>query len=218
MTTTKEQVLEMVSAGKISAAEGEELLGAMQTPPRPAWRRLIDPFDGLGAAQSLLLGALGAAGGILLSRWHVRFDGALDVHVGPALIPLPTAVLDQLVAWPLLAVILWATAWAVARRGRAIDFFGSVGVARLPLLAIGIVGGALRDQLPMNTSQIGSVSPIPLIILVVFTLPAVVWMLMLLFHGFRTASGLSRPKVGLPFAVAVVVAEVLSKLALYLVR
>jgi hypothetical protein len=213
MTKTEEKVLDLVSSGKITAAEGDELLKALAARQRPSWRWIINPTDRLSVPQSLLLGAAGVFGGLLLSRWNVHFDGALDVHLGPSSPSFARVVIEQIVAWPLTAGVFWLAALAFVRRARAIDFLASVGVARLPLLAVGAMAAAMKDRLPSRPTEVPSATP-ALLILAALSLPAVIWMITLLFQGFRTASGLRGTRGGVLFAAAVVLAEVLSKVAL----
>ena len=90
-TTSREQILEMVSSGKISAAEGDELLRALEAPRRSRWRLFVNPFDALPVTRALGIGLLGVIAGVALSRWRVRFDGALDVHIVRAAVSLSGA-------------------------------------------------------------------------------------------------------------------------------
>jgi hypothetical protein len=212
-TTSREQILEMVSRGKISAAEGDELLRALEAPRRSRWRTLLDPFDQLNVLLALAIGLAAALGGVLLSRWGIRFDGALDVHIGRAAVSLRKAIVDQLVAWPLTAVVLWVGALPLARQTRLADLIANVGVARVPLLWVAAVTVALGGHIPTNPGAALS-SPGPLVLLTVLTIPALVWMVALLYNGFSAASGLARRRGGLVFAGALIAAEVVSKLAL----
>lgn len=214
MTTAREQVLELVSSGKISAAEGDELLKALPTERRSSWKVLINPFDRLNAGWAFGLSVVGATVGLMLSRWNIRFDGALDVHVAPHAVAWREALVDQVVAWPLTAFVLWSISLAFARQGRLVDFLGNVGTARLPLLLVGVVAGAMRGQLPTAPSDMGVPPSIMMLFLVAATVPAVVLAVAMLFQGYRTASGLSGVKCALSFTAAVIAAEVLSKVAL----
>lgn len=215
MTTAKEEVLRLVFSGKVTSAEGDELLRAMSA-PRRRWplRLLINPFERLGGVTALAIGLFGSLAGIALSRLHVRFDGALDVHVVPLAPPLREAVLDQLVAWPLVAAVAWLIGLTIAPKGRMVDFLGVVGVARIPLLLVGVFAAAARHRLPMDPAGIGSTPPAVLLGLVAVILPAIAWMLVLLIEGFRTATGVLGPKGGVAFVGVVVVAEIASKVAL----
>ncbi|MDX2055071.1 MAG: hypothetical protein SFV15_21900 [Polyangiaceae bacterium] len=211
---TKEQVLEMLSAGRITSAESEELLLALNEPPRSWWRRILNPFEGLNAVQALAWGVLGALGGIALSRWNVRFDGALDLHPIANAVSISDALADQVVAWPLTAAVFWGAANILARQLRFVDFLGYVGVARLPYLIPAAVAASMKDQLSVAPEKLIASPPPGLLLLSLVTVPVVVWMVTWLWQGFRTASGLRGAKSGFLFVGALVFAEVLSKLAL----
>ncbi len=211
MTNTKEQVLEMIAAKRISADDGEALLAALQGVKRSKWRMLVDPFERLTAMQSGLVAAIAATGGLLLSRWGVRFDGAFDLHLLPGTVSLGSALADEVVALPLPAAALWLAGFAVVRRGRFVDYLGAVGVARLPLLLVGFVAGSMRGVLPVDPVQAARAPS--MIVLGLTSVPGIVWTGVLLFNGFKTASGLQRWK-GTSFAVGVVVAEIVSKIVL----
>jgi len=72
---------------------------------------------------------------------------------------------------------------------------------------------ALRPYLPTNLGSVPSRSG-PLLLLTVLTLPALVWMVALLYKGFSAASGLSRARGALVFTAALIAAEIVSKLVL----
>ncbi len=217
MTTPRDQVLELISSGKITAAEGDELLKALNTQRPSSWKLLINPFEKLNVLTALGLGVFGAVLGIALSRWSIRFDGALDVHIAPDVVPWRQAIIDQVVAWPLVAMILWGIAFLFARQGRLPDFLGYVGTARLPLLVVGFVAGAMKSQLPTAPGDVGSPPPIALLVLVAATLPALVWAVAMLFQGYKTASGLRGAKCAFSFTFAIILAELLSKVAFHFI-
>ncbi len=215
MTTgnSREQILEMVSSGKISAVEGDDLLKALEVPRRSRWRALVNPFEKLTTARALALGFMAAVAGVILSRWRVRFDGALDVHVVRAAVSLRQALIDQLVAWPLTSLLLWLGALPLARQTRPADVLANVGVARLPLLWVAAVAILTTPYLPANPAQAMS-APGPLILLTVLTIPALVWAVALLYNGFSAASGLAKARGAVLFTALLIAAEVVSKLAL----
>lgn len=215
MTTANEKVLELVSSGKISAAEGDELLKAMQRSKRSLVKLLINPMESMGLGWLLLLSVVGAGCSLWLSTWNVRFDGALDVHLASHSVSLRQAVLDQVFDWPLTTFVLWIVAVVVARQGRLIDFLGMVGAARVPLALLGVLTAAMRPYIPTRFAGIESISIAPLLALAVLAVPLVVWNIMLLYTGYRTASGLRGAKCLASFCAALIFAEVASKLALY---
>lgn len=217
MTTSKEQVLEMVSSGKISAIEGDALLEAM-TPRQSLASAALNPFERLSSAAIWSLAALWAAISVALSQWQVRFDGAIDMHVVPSPVPLPTALLDLLVAWPLVGVVFWA---CTRFKGRPTDVLGFVGAARAPIVILGIAAGALRSHVPqgpIDLEQLMRSMPVGLIIIAILAILMTAWHFVWLYQGFKTASGLRGGRSAITFAVALLVAEVLSKLVLTVVQ
>lgn len=150
-----------------------------------------------------------------LSFARVRFDGALDSHpAGPAGVSLGAALLDAVVSWPLTAAVFWLGALVVARQGRFVDFLGAVGVARMPMVFSGAVLALVEAYLPITRP--GPHHGAGIAVLTALSLPCIVWFFALLFQGFRTASGLRGPRVGVSFVVVLVVAEFVSKLVLRL--
>jgi|GEM_PF-863998 len=211
---TKEQVLELLNALSQRQLGTVPAVNALSQHQRSRWQRWVNPFESLNPTLGLLLGAAGALAGVILSRWNVRFDGALDLHATPIPASVAGALLEQAVAWPLLAVVLWSAASLRVRQVRLVDFLSNVGVARLPYLIPALMAGAMKDQLSVPPEQLIKAPPPGLLLLSLVTVPAVVWVVTWLWQSFRTASGLRGPKAGLLFAGALLVAEVLSKIVL----
>lgn len=216
MTDSREEVLKLVATGKITSAEGATLLEAMRGPRPSLLQTLFNPFERLGTWPALALSLGGATVGLGLSRLGARFDGALDVHVVAPPPALVTALVEQLVAWPLVALVLWLAGRALTRKGRFVDLLGVVGVARLPLLGVAAFTTALLDPtLVIGPDGLPAVTP-ALIVVALTTIPLVVWTIVLAWTGFRTATAARGVSGGVGFTVALLVAELLSKLALSL--
>jgi hypothetical protein len=209
-------ILESVARGEITPEEGNALLKALERPRPPLWRWLLDPIELLSTPVALTLSALGALVGAALSRFGVRFDGALDTHHVPSGVSLTTALLDLLVSWPLVAVLFFAASRVLARQGRLVDFLAAVGLARIPLLLAGVALVFFADHLPRTAEQAMDPSQLlyPIIFAFVFALPCLAWFITLLVRGFRTASGLRGAPLVISFIATLLIAEVLSKLVL----
>lgn len=216
MTTTKEKVLELVASGKVTAAEGDELLKALGPPGVSRWRKLVNPFEAMPLSLGLALGVAGVLAALALTTLKVHFDGALDVHFGADAPVLAQALLEQAVVWPGVALVLWACAWALARQSRFVDFLSVVAVARLPLIVTGLAVGFLGPYLPTAVgAEPSQVAVAPLLLLVVVTLPAIVISFTWFYQGFRNASGLRGVKAAVAFTLSIIAAEILSKTALW---
>src|SRR5690606_16854932 len=144
-----------------------------------------------------------------------RFDGAFDMHRVAGVPSWRTALVDQAVAVPVTACIQWITSLVVRRQGRLQDFVVAVAVSRLPLVLVAL--WALVVLPPpaelMRQATSGQVS-IRVMIGAVSSLPFTVWKFVWLYRGFAMSAGMRGPRAGIAFVVAVVVAEVLSKVAL----
>ena len=218
MTTERERILELVSSGKLSPADADRLLRQAEGEPRRtlvAW--LFDPIDRLGTRRALVVGLIAVAAGVGLSRFGVRFDGALDSHFGEAPAALTSAAADALVAWPLTALVLWLASLAFARQGRFVDHLAAVGLSRVPAFLAGVLLAISSTLWPMQLPEPGRIPDLhPMaLVLILASVPFVVWQVVLLYRGFRTASGLRGFRCAGAAIVAILAAEVLSKAALW---
>ncbi|MFC1611065.1 DUF3887 domain-containing protein [Myxococcota bacterium] len=219
MSSEKEKILEMVAAKKISPEEGEQLMASIKARPASRLRVLLNPFERLSGRMAMLVAIGVAAAGVLLATvGGVRFDGAFDVHGSGQSVPILLALLDQLVAWPLLALCLFGASLVAVRQGRFVDFLAAVGVGRAVLVALGLVTVVLVPDPAALMDRVLTNSLDPVLILVgMAAIPFVVWFFVWLVMGFSTASGMRGGRLVVSFIVAVVAAEVISKTVLYLV-
>lgn len=197
MTTPEERVQKMVESGAVAAEEGERLLAALHAPPPP---RRYDAFERLGERAALGITAVVVAASVGLSRFGVRFDGLLDQHVGAkAPVPLAHALFDVAAGVLLPALVFFGIARAQSRHVRPVDLLVTLGVARVPGVVLAPFVAALAGR------------SVPAVVAVGLVLLAA--SVTLLYQGFRNASGLAGPRLGVSFVVALVVGETLSKLA-----
>lgn len=214
MSTARDRILEMLSAGTITARDAEELLRALGGRKTPFSDWLFHPMTKLETSQALALAAATALLQLLVSSLlQIRFDGALDLHQAGETVPWSTALLDLALGWPVTALILFAVARPIAGQGRLVDFFSAVGVARLPNVAGGVLLWVSREFLfgpPPVPLSVGSIA------LSLSVLLLGVWFAALLVSGLRAAAGLRGGKLALASIVGLVAAEALTKMALVL--
>jgi len=207
----------MVHAGTVSEAEGERLLAALAATPkkRPAWRLSFDPFERFGGGVAAGLGLGVSALAVVTTRFGGRFDGCLDFHLtGENVAPLRTSLLEQSIDWAVPALLFFGYARALTAGVRLVDFIGFVGLARAPLLLAALLGLVLAPPMaPHGAGGLPVISP-ALILLGLAMLPLVAWFGVLLYFGFKNASGLAGPKLGVGFGAMLLASEVVSKLAL----
>jgi len=222
MSDTRKRVLDMIEQGKITSAEGGTLLRAMSGDRKFRFRMLFDPYERIGTVVSLIVGLATAAASVATAvHFDIRYDGFMDLHMGTGAVSPATAAIDQLVALPVSALILWLIALPFARKARFIDFLATLGVARTLQLVAGLVlapltpdpsvlEGMARDPLAATGDIVGM---LPMIVAAVVL---VSWFIAALVFAFRHASGLRRGKLAVAFVVAIFAAEIISKLALAL--
>ena len=136
--------------------------------------------------------------------------------MGSAAVPWGTALYEQLLAWPVTALVFWAIARPVAGQGRFVDFFAAVGVARLPLLPMAAILLATRDASAQALAGLleGQMPSVGFVAMTLASVPFAVWFVALLVTGLRTASGLRGGKLAWVAVGAIVAAEILTKVAL----
>ncbi|WP_437591671.1 YIP1 family protein [Sorangium sp. So ce1000] len=210
-TTPDERVRALVRDNVIKPAEGERLLATMSPrPPLRGWRLALNPFERFGGGIAAAAGLAVAALSVAVTRLGVRFDGFLDLHAAPAVIPHRTALLEQVVAWPLPALLFWAYARLLGRRARIIDVLGVLGLSRAPIALAAIALGLLAPRLPAGAPTL---TP-QLAVIAVLATVCLAWFLTLLVQGFKNASGLRGVPLIAGLIGLVLASEILSKVAL----
>lgn len=212
MTTSPEaRVRELAREKNISPEEAERLLAALGSPAPVRVGR--NPFERWRGERTALAGILIALAGIAVSRLGVRFDGALDLHIVGAPVPAATAIVDQLAAFPLTALVLWGAARLLSRHTRFVDIAGAVSVARAPLVLIAVPLAFLpmppTEPLPTSVS-------VELVLIALLGLAGLGAQLLALVLGVRAASGLRSGKLAAAVVGGVLAAEVLSKVLIWL--
>ncbi|WP_437969436.1 YIP1 family protein [Sorangium sp. So ce260] len=211
MTTPDERVRALVRDNVIKPAEGERLLATMTPrPPRTGWRLALNPFERFGGEAAAVAGLAVAALSVAATRLGVRFDGFLDLHTAPQVIPYTTALLEQVLVWPLPALLFWAYARLLRCRVRIVDFLGVTGLSRAPLALAAIALGLLAPEPPAGAPRL---TPELAVFAVLATL-CLVWFLTLLYQAFKNASGLRGAPLIAGLIGLVLVSEIVSKVAL----
>ncbi|WP_437318971.1 YIP1 family protein [Sorangium sp. So ce385] len=209
--TPDERVRALVRDHVIEPAEGERLLATMSPrPPRTGWRLALDPFERFGGEVAAVAGLAVAALSVVITRLGVRFDGFLDLHMAPEVVPITTALLEQVVVWPLPALLFWAYARLLRCRVRFVDFLGVTGLSRAPLALAAVVLGLLAPAPPAGGPAL---TPAVAAFAVLAAL-CLAWFLTLLTRGFKNASGLRGAPLIAGLIGLVLVAEIVSKVAL----
>ncbi len=196
----------------------------MNNSKKSTW--LFNPFAYIAGWQALLVGLiLILVTGYIGSLSNTHFDGVLDTHTGrsaPLWFFLTTGILN----WLCMGVVLWIFG-KVASKGslRTIDLFGTQALARWPsiLTALACMAPAYtrfihtlsalsRTQTLPETSKPMDVVVFSLVISAM--LLALCWMVRLMYMSYKVSCGLTKKRAITTFIVGLIIAEVLSKVAL----
>jgi Yip1 domain len=210
MSSPEERIEALRRAGVVAPGQAHTLLGAIGAGPDPWWKIVFDPFARHGGERAAAFGVVVSLAGLAASRLGIRFNGFFDMHLAGAAPAWKVALVDQLVAFPLGALVFWAVARIAGGRGRIVDDVGVVGVARFPTVLTGLAAWAVMGGSP------GPLTGLRVILLVVPVLIGLGWTIALLYTGHANASGLRGPRLGLSLFAALVAAEIASKVALSL--
>jgi len=186
------------------------------------YKLLYNPFERFQERSLILVGIIALViGAFLAFYFQARYDGVLDLHFGYS-VKLWQAFADQAVNIICLLICLGVVAFYINKRTRIIDILAVCLFARLPYYVLSIfnVNGVMvkiSEKILENPMAIttGNIAMSHLLLLLVFSglsLLAIIWQLILLYNGIKVASNAKGTIYSILFVIAIVVAEILSKL------
>lgn len=186
----------------------------------------LNPFHYVAGVHALVVGlVLVVATGVLGALSNSHQDGILDFHTG-LVAPWWVFPCEGLINWLVLGILLFLAGLLVSRsRFRAVDVLGTQALARWPALLLGLVGllpGLQRvaAQLPailkgqVSFNQIKSEDLAQMAVAAVVIVIALVWMILLMYRAYAVSCNVSGTRGVVSFIVALLLGEVVSKLAI----
>ncbi|MBK5722515.1 hypothetical protein JGH11_16700 [Dysgonomonas sp. Marseille-P4677] len=190
---------------------------------------LFTPFKFLAGMKALIIGlivmvVLSVLG--YLSETH--FDGALDIHYGCSTVDSVylTHALYQLLAWGTMTIIFYLTARVVTKTAiRLIDMAGTIALSQLPLIFAALLGFIPSFHLcfgDLDTTNIADVMAmlqdniVVLIVCSVVTMIFVIWSIVLKYNAYSVSANLKGVAGGVSFTIALIIAEIVSKILIYI--
>jgi hypothetical protein len=187
---------------------------------------LFNPFQFVAGSSALLVGlVIMLASAYLGSLSNSHFDGVLDLHIGKAA-PLWIFLAEVVVDWLCISITLLIAGFIVSRTSfRIVDVFGTQALARAPYLLSVLVlmpkgfirftkylVSKLTQQAPMeaikNTDVLFFAAGVIVAILMI------VWMIALIYRAYTVSCNTKGGKAIGSFIAALIVAEILSKIAI----
>lgn len=185
---------------------------------------ILNPFTRFSERQLLSIGIISAiAGSLIAVACGVTYDGVIDVHTYPDT-TFVDSVKENLIAIILLTCLLFALGKIINPKTRFIDILNSVLIFRIPfyisalLTSVPAMRNVEKEVLKnMNSLDKMSIQPFDLTVLLLISILLIVFLvysIMLLFKGFKTATNAKKPINYISFAIALILAEVISKIIL----
>lgn len=186
---------------------------------------LFDPFKKYQENTLFIIGLISLIFGSLLAYLlFARFDGVLDLHFVPH-ITVWQPFLDNTINSIALTGILFLIAKYINKKTRLIDILNSVLIARIPYYILPLfninnfiadAGNVFTNAFILNsTMNPADISTKALLIIVFFALISImilVWYMALLYNGYKVACNAKGIKSVLLFVVAIIAAEIVSKM------
>jgi len=184
---------------------------------------LFNPFIYIAGWQALVIGVVMIlAAGYIGSLSNTHFDGVLDMHTGiPALRWF--FISEGLIDWLSLSLVLLVFGKIISQTPfRLIDLMGTQAMARWPTIIIACVflpKAVARFALYITGKNPSgfTLNPADAVIFAIAVLVAVLatcWFVMLMYHSYAVSCNVKGGKAVGTFVAGLLIAEVLSKLAI----
>jgi len=178
------------------------------------WGLLINPYTRFAGWQAFALGIVFILlTGIVGTFANVYFDGAIDIHF--------TEKANFKSSFNFLGIDLLSVFFALSIAGifvsknfRLIDILGTITLAKAPFLLFAIASLLTKspgaEQIIKNPLLIFSSASF--VIVMLLSIPIIIWYIILLYNAFKTSTGAKGNQVVIAFIIALLIAEIISKL------
>ena len=185
---------------------------------------LINPFEIFDDKKTLICGVvLNLVGVLLCFQFNMKFIGFLKLDF-VSNISLLQALLQIVIIIFSLTLLLFITGKIVNPKTRVIDILNSSLLAIIPfyLLTFFNISNFIFNGLAQLKSLIVSqnleninIYDLPVIVIFsIFTIIILIWSIIILYQGFKTATNCKELKHNVYFGLAIVLADVLSRFSI----
>lgn len=186
------------------------------------WSIILNPFTKFSEKQLIAFG-LGTLviGSYFATLFGVTFDGVIDVHLWPDSTFLQS-LKENAVTILLLTMLLFALGKMINTKTRPIDILNANLIFRLPfflmaaLMAIPAVkkieASLLKNAQNMAGFSLNTIDVIVLLCLTGAIIALLIYAIALLYNGFKTATNSKQASHKVYFGIALLIAEILSKI------
>lgn len=183
------------------------------------WNLFWNPFIRLAGWQAFGVGIIIVLiSAVLASYGNLAFDGAIDAHFGDN-ITIAQSLLVTGISLFSVVLSMYVIGLIISKNFRFVDILGTTTLARAPFLILAVL------SLFVTSPDVEQVLQNPMIVLDypsflvlgVISVPIIVWYIALMYNGLKVSTGVKGSKLTIGFIGGILVAEVISKLFIYLV-
>lgn len=180
---------------------------------------LFNPFRRIAGIQAFTIGLLISALTAFIAAFsNTAFDGVLDMHLVTKLTMVQSFgfMVINIVS---LVLVMHIAGFTVAKGYRFVDMLGTMTLSRFPFLFVAVSGfmaiATDLDELMANPFII--LQNTGFLIMIIITLPFLMWTIVLMYRAFKTTTGASGNKLTATFIIGILIAEIISKVLIYLI-
>lgn len=181
---------------------------------KEVFKLIFNPFNRIAGWEALGLGVLIAIATVLIGKYsNAVTDGALDFHLVQQTSFVHTAIFTFVSLFCLIFCMTLA-AFAISKNFRIIDIAGTISLAKAPILLAVLLGffTAVPDQKAIIENPMIILTSTSFIVVTLLIIPITIWSIALMFNAFKVSTGSKGSQLIVSFIVALIVAEVLSKM------
>ena len=190
---------------------------------------LFNPFEDFLERKLLLFGSVTLICGSFIGYvFKGRYDGVLDVHFVDQ-IRIHEPFVDLLIGIACATLLLYILGYSINKKTRWIDVLITVIIAKIPFYllpflnfnnGISVASNKIIQSLTSTVENLNLTSNeiVLLVISSILSLLALVWSVILLFNGYKTATNSKEIKHTLFFIVVLIISEFLSKVVITLIN
>lgn len=183
---------------------------------------LFNPFEKYSDTILIVFGLLFTLiGGYLGFVFNARFDGVIDLHFVKN-VSIFNPLLDISIDIVTLTICLFVVGKLINNKTRCIDILSATMIARIPFYFITFFNAnnkayAISERILtlVKSNQINTLEALDVFYLMLMTfaiIASLIWSMVLLFNGFKTAVNAKETKHTLFFIGTLIFAEILSKI------
>ncbi len=186
---------------------------------RKVFEIILNPFTRIAGWQAFGIGIIFAIlSAIIGTLSGTAFDGVLDMHFVHN-ISFRDSFIMQGINIFCIALVMGLTGLIVAKNVRFIDILGTFTLARAPYFILAFLGFFTTppDMFEYLRNPELFTFPTSFIIVILISLPFIIWSIALMYNGFKVSTNLKGAKLVISFIIGILIAETLSKILIFLV-